>query len=217
LPITIKVLQNGVQVPGTAEVTFTPDTFSDWSPTTTAQTVTLNYSLPAGDNYSLEATDGITYENALAYVSPFPSPFPVNNGPVSITGGMDNGFLSDYSYYFFFDWDITEVCSSARVAVTATVQTAEDCDLGVNPLTNLIKVVVYPNPYSNAFKLAIQTNNTADVDVKVYDMLGRILEHKVTSFEKVSQMEIGSGFPSGIYNVVVTQENKTKALHVIKE
>ncbi|QBZ98924.1 T9SS type A sorting domain-containing protein [Flavobacterium sangjuense] len=217
-PITIKVLQNGVQVPGTADVIFTPDVASDWSPTTTAQTVTLNYALPAGDNYSLEATAGITYDNALAYVSPFPSPFPVTNGPVSITGGMDNGFLSDYSYYFFFDWDITEVCSSARVAVTATVQTAEECDLGVNPIANLLtKVVAYPNPYSNTFKLAIQTNNTADVDVKVYDMLGRILEHKVTGFEKLSQMEIGSGYPSGVYNVVVTQENKTKALHVIKK
>ncbi|MCF6130069.1 T9SS type A sorting domain-containing protein [Flavobacterium sp. AS60] len=217
-PITIKVLQNGVQVPGTADVIFTPDVASGWSPTTTAQTVTLNYSLPAGDNYSLEATDGISYDNALAYVSPFPSPFPVTTGAVSIIGGIDGGFVSDYSYYFFFDWDITEVCSSARVAVTATVQTAEDCGLGVNPITDLLtKVVAYPNPYSNTFKLAIQTNNTADVDVKVYDMLGRLIERKVTSFDRASQIEMGSGYPSGIYNVVVTQENETKTLHVIKK
>lgn len=218
LPITIRVLQNGVQVPGTVDVIFTPDSALDWSPTNTAQTVTLNYSLPAGANYSLEATDGISYDNALAYVSPFPSPFPVDNGAVSIIGGIDTGFVDTYSYYFFFDWDITEVCSSARVAVTATVQSAEECGLGVTPITDLLaKVVAYPNPYSNTFKLAIQTNITADVDVKVYDMLGRILEHKVTSFDKIAQMELGSGYPSGVYNIVVIQENTTNALHVIKK
>ncbi|MDN3676391.1 T9SS type A sorting domain-containing protein [Flavobacterium paronense] len=217
LPITVRVLQNGVQVPGTVDVTFTPDTFSDYSPTTTAQTVTLNYTLAAGNNYSLEVIDGITYDNALAYLSPFPSPFPVTNGSVSIVGGIDSGYVDTYSYYFFFDWDITEVCSSARVAVTATVQTALECGLG-NPSVaeSLANVVAYPNPFGDTFKLAIQTNITADVDVKVYDMLGRLLEHKVSSFDKISQMEIGSGYPSGVYNVVVTQDNKTKALHVIK-
>lgn len=218
LPITIRILQNGVQVPGTVDVTFTPDTALDWSPTNTAQTVTLNYSLPSGVNYSLEVSDGISYDNALAYVSPFPSPFPIDNGAVSIVGGIDNGSVDAFSYYFFFDWDITEVCSSARVAVTATVQSASECGLGNSDiLESLTKVVAYPNPYRETFKLSIQTNTTADVDVKVYDMLGRLIEHYLTSFDKISQLEIGNCYPSGVYNVVVTQENITKALHVIKK
>lgn len=217
LPITIKVLQNGIQVPGTTEVTFTPNTFSDWSPTTVAQTVTLNYTLAAGDNYSLEITDGATYDNALAYVSPFPNPFPVTNGAVSIIGGIDNGFVDTYSYYYFFNWDITEVCSSARVAVTATVQTAEDCGLG-NPTSQLLsRVVAYPNPYNQTFKLDIQTNNNADVIIKVYDMVGRLIENQTVGYNDLSQVEIGYGYPSGIYNVSVTQEGKAKTLRVIKK
>ena len=217
LPMTIRVLQNGVQVPGTVDVVFTPNLAEDWSPTTTAQIVELNYALAAGNNYTLEIIEGITYNNALAYVSPFPSPFPINNGPVTIIGGIDNGTQDDYSYYFFFGWDITEICSSARVAVTATVQTAEDCTLGINPIDNLLaNVDAYPNPYADTFKLAIQTSTTADVAVKVYDMLGRLIEYKVAAYDTISQMEIGSGYASGVYNVVVTQENKTKTLHVIK-
>ncbi|MFN3969300.1 beta strand repeat-containing protein [Flavobacterium sp.] len=216
LPISIKVLQNGIQVPGTSEVTFTPNTFSDWSPTTVAQTVTLNYSLSAGDNYSLEISNGASYDNALAYVSPFPSPFPVTNGAVSIIGGIDNGFVDTYSYYYFFNWDITEVCSSARIAVTATVQTADDCGLG-NPTSQLLsRVVAYPNPYSQSFKLDIQTNNDADIVIKVYDMIGRLIENQTVGYNDLSQVEIGNGYPSGIYNVSITQEGKAKTLQVIK-
>nr|WP_294773621.1 T9SS type A sorting domain-containing protein [uncultured Flavobacterium sp.] len=215
-PITVRVLQNGIQVPGTTEVTFTPNTFSDWSPTTVAQTVTLNYALSAGDNYSLEVSGGASYDNALAYVSPFPNPFPVTNGAVAIVGGIDNGFVDTYSYYYFFNWDITEVCSSARVAVTATVQTAEDCGLGTPTNTSLSRVVAYPNPYNQTFKLDIQTNNTADVTVKVYDMIGRLIENRTVGYNDLSQAEIGNGYPSGIYNVSVTQEGNTKTLQVVK-
>ena len=129
-PMTIKVLQNGIQVPGTSDVVFTPNTAFGWSPTNSAQTVTLNYQLPAGSNYSLEITDGASYENSLAYVGLFPSPFPMTNGAVSITGGIDFGFVDAYSYNYFFNWDITEVCSSARIPVTATVLSVEECNLG---------------------------------------------------------------------------------------
>lgn len=215
-PITIKVFQNGVQVPGTADVIFTPDTASGWSPTNTAQTVTLNYSLPAGENYTLLITDGASYDNALAYTSPFPNPFPVNTGAVSIVGGYAYGDIDTYSYYFFFDWNVTEICSSARVAVTATVQTAEECDLG-NPTSQLLsRVVAYPNPYSSTFKLDIQTNNAADVAIKVYDMVGRLIEYRTVGHNELSTVEIGNGYPSGIYNVSVTQEGKAKTLQVVK-
>lgn len=213
-PITIKVLQNGVQVPGTADVVFTPNAFEDYNPTTTAQIITLNYQLAAGDNYSLEITDGASYDNALAYNYIYPSPFPMTTGAVTILGGMDNGNVDDGSYNYFYNWDITEVCSSARVAVVATV----DCDLGVPSISeSLQSVVVYPNPYTDTFKLKLVTNTASDIQVKVYDMIGRLIEQRKVGFDEVSQLELGNGYPSGVYNIVVTQENSMKALHVIKK
>jgi hypothetical protein len=212
-PITVKVLQDGIQVPGTAEVIFTPNTFSGWSPTNTAQTVMLNYQLPAGEGYSLEVTDGASYDNALAYTYLWPSPFPVTTGAVSVLGGISYGSIDDSSYNYFYDWDVTEVCSSARVAVIATV----DCDLAVPGSDALRTVVAYPNPYTGTFKLKVVTNNASDIQVKVYDMIGRLIEQRESNSEEISQLEIGNGYPSGIYNVVVTQENNVKALHVIKK
>ncbi len=216
-PMTIKLFQNGVQVPGTLGVTFTPNTASNWSPTNIPQTVTLNYQLSAGNNYSLEITDGASYENALAVTSLFPSPYPVTNGAVSIIGGIDNGYIDAYSYNYFFNWDITEVCSSARVPVTATVKTVEECGLG-NPSISqsLARVIAYPNPYSETFKLDIQTNYSADITVKVYDMIGRLIDNKEVNFNNLSELEIGNGYPSGIYNVMVRQVEKTKTIKVIK-
>ncbi|MEO0046041.1 MAG: hypothetical protein RL705_1232, partial [Bacteroidota bacterium] len=36
-------------------------------------------------------------------------------------------------------------------------------------------------------------------------------------YNDLSQVEIGYGYPSGIYNVSVTQEGKAKTLRVIKK
>ena len=216
-PVTVKVFQNGTQVPGTSAVTFTPNTFADWSPTTTAQTVSLNYSLPAGDNYSLQITDGASYDNAFAYNYLFPNPYPMTTGAVSIIGGIDNDYIDDSGYYYFYNWDVTEVCSSARLPVTATVETV-GCDLGIPSISELLSnVIVYPNPYSGTFKLKIVTNSDSSIQVSVYDMLGRLIEQKETSPNQISQLEMGNGYPSGIYNVAVTQENNTKTLHVIQQ
>jgi hypothetical protein len=216
-PITIKLYQNGTEVPG-AEVTFTPDTFTGWSPSTTPQTVNLNLSIEAGNNYSLEIADGGSWENGIASDSGMPNgTYPLVNGVVTILGGIDGGTIDTYYYNYFFDWNITEICSSMRVPVTATVQSGEDCDLS-NPSTSdlLTRVVAYPNPYKESFKLDIQTNNSADVSVKVFDMIGRLIDQKTISFNNLSNIEIGNSYPSGVYNVVVLQEGKTKSLQVIK-
>lgn len=217
-PITVKVLQNGLQVSGTSDVVFTPNTNSDWSPSTTPQIIILNYSLAAGNNYSLEITEGSSYDNALAYVSPFPSPFPVTNGAVSITGGIDNGFVDTYSYNYFFDWDITEVCSSARVAVIATVLTEEGCNLGISNSESLASVIAAPNPYNDTFKLSIQSSTPSNIDIKVYDMIGRLIQsYSKVPYSEVSNLEMGSGLPSGIYTILVKQDDKSKSIQVIKK
>jgi hypothetical protein len=218
MPITIKVFQNGIQVPGTTGIVFTPNTFADWSPSTNSQTVTLDYQLAAGNNYSLEISDGASYDNALAYTSPYPNPFPIITGAVTITGGIDNGYVDTYNYNYFYDWAITEVCSSARVPVTATVQTAAECGLGAFSVSeSLSKVTAYPNPYTKTFKLNIQTNNTATIVIKVYDMIGRLIESKEITLNELPNLEIGNGYPSGIYNVIVKQEGKTKSIQIIKK
>jgi hypothetical protein len=217
-PMTIKLYQNGVEIPG-AEVTFTPATYTGWGyPSTTPQTVDLNFAISAGENYSLEIADGGSYQNGIAYDSGISlGTYPLVNGVVTILGGIDGGIIDTYYYNYFFDWNITDICSSVRVPVTATVQT-ENCDLSKPSLSQtLTKVIAYPNPYKNTFSIDIDSNNASDITVKVYDMLGRIIESKEVTFENVSSTTFGNGYPAGVYNVMVTQDNHSKTLRVVKQ
>jgi hypothetical protein len=125
-PITIKLYdKNGVQVPGTTAVTFVPETNVGAVSPTVSNTVVLNYDIPAGTGYKLLATSGISSGNALGRLSSFPATTPVVSGAISFTGSANNfDGTPDASYNNFFDWDVTEICSSSRVAVTATVASA---------------------------------------------------------------------------------------------
>jgi hypothetical protein len=77
-------------------------------------------------------------------------------------------------------------------------------------------VVAYPNPYSSAFQLDVNTSETAGIDITVYDMVGRLVEQRSVSVNEIETVAIGERYPSGVYNVVVTQGEQTKALRVVK-
>jgi hypothetical protein len=79
-------------------------------------------------------------------------------------------------------------------------------------------VKAYPNPYSDGFQLNVVSSydKTATVSVKVYDMLGRLVDSKNTTTSDLETTTIGSEYPSGVYNVIVTQENETKTVRVVK-
>jgi hypothetical protein len=54
------------------------------------------------------------------------------------------------------------------------------------------------------------------VSIKTFDMMGRLLEfHTVNSIE-LNNQKLGNNFPSGIYNVVVSQGEVSKSVRVIK-
>lgn len=75
---------------------------------------------------------------------------------------------------------------------------------------------VYPNPYSDTFKLNFNSTSIENVEVAVYDMTGRILSKKQISKNDISESEFGQGLPSGVYNVVVKQGAEATSLRVVK-
>jgi hypothetical protein len=76
--------------------------------------------------------------------------------------------------------------------------------------------VAYPNPFADTFNIELTTSAEADVNVKVYDMTGRMLEQKVVPATDMQTLQVGERFPAGVYNVIVTQGDKAKTLRVIK-
>ncbi|WP_298222533.1 T9SS type A sorting domain-containing protein, partial [Flavobacterium sp.] len=81
---------------------------------------------------------------------------------------------------------------------------------------DIYEVKAYPNPYAETFKLDVNTSSEDQVGVKVYDMMGREVESRQSSVEGITNLEIGSRYPSGVYNIIVTQGDNVKTLRVIK-
>ena len=54
------------------------------------------------------------------------------------------------------------------------------------------------------------------LELKVYDMIGRQLEVRKASVSELSVLEVGRNYPTGIYNLVVSQGKNVKSIRMIK-
>ncbi|WP_168710275.1 T9SS type A sorting domain-containing protein [Flavobacterium sangjuense] len=84
------------------------------------------------------------------------------------------------------------------------------------PVMNGLSVIAYPNPFADNFKIDVKTSNDADLNVKVFDMLGRLLQTNNVKVTNAETLEIGGNYPAGVYNVIVTQGEEVKTQRVIK-
>ena len=99
--------------------------------------------------------------------------------------------------------------SLARASVTA----------GNDEQTNTMldfTAVAYPNPFANNFLIKLTTASESMVAIKVYDMIGRLVEQREAKVSDLENTTIGNNFPSGVYNVVVTQNEEVQTLRVVK-
>jgi hypothetical protein len=77
-------------------------------------------------------------------------------------------------------------------------------------------VVAYPNPFATNFAITIQTASQEVVQVKVYDMLGRLIEQKESVASAMETTQFGNNYPAGVYNIIVKQGEITESLRMIK-
>ncbi|TDP60722.1 T9SS type A sorting domain-containing protein [Flavobacterium dankookense] len=80
----------------------------------------------------------------------------------------------------------------------------------------LFDLVAYPNPFNNHFEISLQSTNSNNVSIKVYDMIGRLIDDKNVNANEVSTIEFGTNYPTGVYNVIVSQNNNQRSFRIIK-
>ncbi len=81
---------------------------------------------------------------------------------------------------------------------------------------NNFKAIAYPNPFANNFMFDVQTMAENTIQVRVYDMLGKQVENRNVEASEINSLQFGDAYPSGVYNVVVSQGENTQTLRVIK-
>ncbi len=78
------------------------------------------------------------------------------------------------------------------------------------------KVIAYPNPFAENFKLNVSTSSQTAIQIRVYDMLGKQIENRSVKVSEIEGLLVGETYPSGVYNLIVTQGNTTQTVRVIK-
>ena len=78
------------------------------------------------------------------------------------------------------------------------------------------EALAFPNPFSNEFKLNVTTSTEGAVELRVYDMLGKLLDARTIQAIDFISEDFGTNYPAGVYNVIVTQGENVKTLRVIK-
>jgi sugar lactone lactonase YvrE len=84
-------------------------------------------------------------------------------------------------------------------------------------LTSKVSAVSYPNPYKETFKLSLSTPSDEKIIISIYDMMGKLMEQRQTNLSDVGELQLGENYPTGIYNVMIAQEDNIKTIRVIKQ
>ena len=116
----------------------------------------------------------------------------------------------------------TNACSVSSALKSSSVLTRTACQSAreqvvLQEVTKTpFSVKAYPNPYTETFNLSLSTSSEDKVSVVVYDMTGRLIERREVRPSDMVEQQIGDRYPSGVYNVVVTQGEEVKTVRVIK-
>jgi hypothetical protein len=98
------------------------------------------------------------------------------------------------------------VAESDLRSVWEAIPTSETLSTQDNKL-GATSIKIYPNPANNEFTIAL--NNNLDADIKIYNMLGKVVYQGSTSNGKI-EVRTNGNLTSGLYIVsATTDDNKT--------
>jgi GEVED domain/Ig-like domain CHU_C associated/Secretion system C-terminal sorting domain len=177
------------------------------------------FTTPAMDRvtvYRFELTNTVT--SAITYYDSFVNNF---NFALAFPGGISLNTV--YSVRFAVKTINSTVFSGYGPACSVTSPIAlsrgefTDVSTPTLKIDNTFTAVAYPNPFGDYFVIDVKSFNENVVDVKIYDMIGKLLESKEVQYSEINNQALGQEYPSGVYNVIVSQGENVKTLRVVKK
>jgi len=111
----------------------------------------------------------------------------------------------------------SSTCSVSTATTENFVVNVVSCGAKIKLDENPFRVIASPNPFAENFKLDVTSSSEEALQIKVYDMLGKLVENRILATTEVEGFEFGVNYPTGVYNVIVTQGDSIKTLRIIKK
>lgn len=151
--------------------------------------------------------------------SPVPNYYytmPANNRFLTLTLFQGITMESNTAYYVSVNYSIQERSSTLWSGFGPECRFTTPAAAARLNKTEEFAAIAYPNPFNGSFSLDVKTASGAMLNLKVYDMLGRIIEQQNIQAGDIASTALGEQYPSGVYNVVVSQEDHVKIFKVVK-
>lgn len=106
----------------------------------------------------------------------------------------------------------TVYCNGNQNSIALAPRNAEE-----NLSNNSFVVVGNPNPFRNSFTINVKSASENPIQYKVYNMIGLLIDSRNVDLSQLENLEIGSNYAAGIYNIIVAQDNNSQTIRMIKQ
>lgn len=86
-----------------------------------------------------------------------------------------------------------------------------------NQMTKQYALAGIPNPFNKNFSLDLKTSFQGEVQVNIYDVLGKLIEYGTYTTDDLKNHNFGTQLSSGFYQVVVSQGSQKETVKMIKK
>ncbi len=179
-----------------------------------AMTTTI-YASPVGGatQYKFTLTDGMAYTQTYTTPSRYFKLSNFNALQALTPGGTYSVTVEVQIYGFYYPGKDCNILVPGGAPIVPFTR----ADVDSNNSMGEFKAVAYPNPYGESFALNLISNSTSPVSIAIYDMAGRLLETREFKFEKLASQKLGERYPSGVYSIIVNQDEETQTIRVVKK
>jgi hypothetical protein len=79
------------------------------------------------------------------------------------------------------------------------------------------KVTTFPNPFETEFNINLTPQSTDPIELKIYDMLGRLIENHYVKPSEINSIRMGTTYPPGFFTVLIKQGQQERNVKVLKK
>jgi Secretion system C-terminal sorting domain/Ig-like domain CHU_C associated len=180
-------------------------------------TLNLNFDIPVGQNLILTTDETVNMTNLTTTSPQLRRSDSGVSYPYTIANviSLKNSNLGSDRFYYFFKWEIDyygKECESGRIAVDAVVDTSLT---GNKELSFDFKGTISPNPTSGLVEITFSEKNQNEVLFQLYDVQGKQLPIQVERNNTNVKVDL-SAFPSGIYMLLMTENQRVMRQKIVK-